>query len=391
MKSLRHIALMAAMMIAAALTLGSCSDFFEGEGDCPLEVYVKFRYDYNLQRANMFADHVSAVTLYVFDDNNTLVATHTERNTPSSAPLRDPNYEMYLKLPYGRYHFMALAGDPVTTLDPTANAASRAKFIVSPFTTQQDMTIHLTQNSQLPTPNSQLSTPNSQLSSLPLDTLWHGMSSKVIEPNDFDVCRDTISLIRDTKQIMVSLCDIDSSNGTDINNFTITITDHNAHLLWDNSVDPTYAVLYHPYATWNAQGITSSSEQEQSGNSEGVTSSSEQEQSALTLPQTAHAQFMTSRIIAHTNPADDATLYIYNKEKDEEVATLNLVDLLCRLRNYDDLHRYTPQEFLDRAYDYNIEFFLKAGKPAYIDVTTYVAIGVNILSWSRRVQLVQLQ
>ena len=43
---------------------------------------------------------------------------------------------------------------------------------------------------------------------------------------------------------------------------------------------------------------------------------------------------------------------------------------------------YTPQEFLDRAYDYKLQFFLQDGKLKY----AYITISVNALSWSQRIQ-----
>ncbi len=53
--------------MAAAMTLTvvtSCNDMWHQDySDCPNGVYVKFKYDYNLQRADMFNDHVGQVTL----------------------------------------------------------------------------------------------------------------------------------------------------------------------------------------------------------------------------------------------------------------------------------------------------------------------------------------
>ena len=49
-------------VMAAAMTLTvatSCHDMWHQDySDCPNGVYVKFKYDYNLQRADMFNDHV---------------------------------------------------------------------------------------------------------------------------------------------------------------------------------------------------------------------------------------------------------------------------------------------------------------------------------------------
>ena len=93
---------------------------------------------------------------------------------------------------------------------------------------------------------------------------------------------------------------------------------------------------------------------------------------------------MTSRLIYHDDPADDGVLTITNKTTGMNVVNVNLPDLLSRLANYDDLHRYEPQEFLDRGYDYQLEFFIKGDKLAYVN------ISISVLGWSKRIQFEEL-
>ena len=71
-------------------------------------------------------------------------------------------------------------------------------------------------------------------------------------------------------------------------------------------------------------------------------------------------------------------------EEWDEVIRVNLPDMLCRLRKYADIYRYSPQEFLDRGYDYQMDFFLKGGELAYVN------IGISVLNWSVRVQFEEL-
>lgn len=61
------------LAIATLLTVASCDMWHTDTDDCPTGIYVKFKYDYNLQRADMFNDHVGAVTLYVYDENGNFV------------------------------------------------------------------------------------------------------------------------------------------------------------------------------------------------------------------------------------------------------------------------------------------------------------------------------
>ena len=63
--------------VLAALALSSCSMMTEDLSDCPTGLYVNFVYDYNIQRADMFKDHVGGLTLYVYDESDRLVTQRT--------------------------------------------------------------------------------------------------------------------------------------------------------------------------------------------------------------------------------------------------------------------------------------------------------------------------
>ena len=93
---------------------------------------------------------------------------------------------------------------------------------------------------------------------------------------------------------------------------------------------------------------------------------------------------MTSRIIYHNNVADDGILSVVNKKTGVEVIRVDLPDLLSRLRTSEELYAYSEQEFLDRGYDYQLDFFLKGDRLAYVN------ISISILGWSKRVQFEEL-
>ena len=63
--------------MAGGLFLSSCGWMEEDLSDCPTGLYVNFVYDYNIQQADMFKDHVGSVTLYVYDESERLVASKT--------------------------------------------------------------------------------------------------------------------------------------------------------------------------------------------------------------------------------------------------------------------------------------------------------------------------
>lgn len=85
--NVRHIIEKSLQMIVVAALFTSCDMMKEDRDDCPTGLYVNFVYDYNIQRADMFKDHVGSVTLYVFDESDKLVAQRTVNG--ASSPCMD--------------------------------------------------------------------------------------------------------------------------------------------------------------------------------------------------------------------------------------------------------------------------------------------------------------
>lgn len=346
-------------VMAAALTLTvatSCHDMWHQDySDCPNGVYVKFKYDYNLQRADMFNDHVGQVTLYVFDENGNYITQQTETNSALSSPLKDPNYMMHVEnLQPGKYQFLVLAGQNAYADQLTSG---RAKFVRTAPSATGDKMQTLEVNLDHENRGEYDEVVNN---SLPLDTLWHGKLLEAVEVSSSKPSYATIPLVRDTKKINVALRDLDSPQDMDVNDYTMTIEDHNARILWDNSLDESRKLIYTPHATWNTVD--------------------EDEQGKI-----AHADFMTSRILKHEDYNLDGRLLIKSKETGNTVVNIDLPDLLSRLRTSEE-YSYSAQEFLDRAYDYKLQFFIQGGKLKYC----YITISVNVLSWSKRIQFEEL-
>ena len=348
----KHISILSS--IALAFMLASCSYIHDSLEPCPSGLYLTFEYDYNLQRADMFADHVGSVTAYVFDRDGAFLLSQTE----SGEQLAEDGYEMQLDLEPGRYQYVVLAGQK--PFDVMAGGEG-AKFRIDEPTLGEDrseLSITLDHDANGFVLNA----------GQPLDTLWHGMSLKPVDVVLDQITRDTVSLTRNTKQIHVALHDLDHPAAVDADHFIFRIYDSNAKLLWDNSVDETDELIYTPYQTW-----TSSSKP--------VTDDPTLEDGDDRI---AHADFMTSRILIHDNAADDATLSITNNQTGVEVVRVNLPDLLSRLTTWEDAQRYSKQEFLDRGYDYQLDFFLKNDRLAY------VYIRISVLGWAVRWQPVDL-
>lgn len=339
-----------AVLLQAALLAGgltSCEYIHEDLEPCPSGLRLTFEYDYNLQRADMFADHVGSVTVYVFDDAGSFLFSQTE----SGEALAKDGYEMNLELSPGQYSYVVSALQKPYE-EALAEGADFIRTEPSVGEPMEQIAHELEYNK---------STMMVENEGLPLDTLWHGMRVEPIEVKLDKVTRDTVSLVRNTKQISVALREIDAPTRIDVANYDFRILDRNARLLWDNSVDESNAIIYTPYATRNTEDRTKSDTEEGIG-------------------RMAHADFMTSRILYHDKAEDDAILSVTNKETGEEVIRVNLADMLSRLRTAADIYRYTPQEFLDRGYDYQLTFFLKG------DTWEYVNVEISVLSWAKRIQ-----
>ena len=99
------------LMLLSMWAMSSCDMMKTDLSDCPTGMYITFAYDYNIQHADIFKDHVGSVTVYVFDENNRFVMQQTEENIPDASyhPLKAGGYRMRLNLPNGKYRFVALA------------------------------------------------------------------------------------------------------------------------------------------------------------------------------------------------------------------------------------------------------------------------------------------
>lgn len=345
------------LLLAGCLLLASCTDWiYEDRSGCEHGVYLSFRYDYNLQRADMFADHVGEVTVYVFDEAGRYVTRQSESNTALSAPLKGKDYRMYIDLPPGSYRFIALAEQASERPD------ARPRFRCNEPDTgggMENLSVELEHS--LPGDGGFCEVVNG---GLPLDTLWHGMNGQPLDVPADRYVYDTLSLVRDTKYISVSLREAGGGPEMDVADYDFRITDSNLRLRHDNSVDHSLAALYTPFATWNT--------------SDGQGEAPAGHETAPLGHTTAHADFMTSRLMWQDKGADNARLVVTHRDTQREVINVDLTDLLTQLRTSAELQLYGRQEFLDRAYDYSLTFYLVNGKLS--------SVTIGVLGWSKRIQ-----
>lgn len=388
-----------------ALCMSSCTMVTEDVTDCPSGLFVRFVYDYNTQRADMFKDHVGHVTVYVYDESGRKVAERSVSNTATSAPLSRYGYTMHFtpaELGPGRYRIQAVGMQRDWDHSLTQSGAKYRRTLPQAHT---DLTIKLDYNSE-PLEASNLH--HVVHENIPLDTLWHTLKVTAVGPIDgvtvpdpaptrapfsvypleeqfVEVATDratyaTVSLIRDTKHLNVTLRQIDDPANMHHDDFEITITDDNALLLHDNSVSPADSVIYTAYQRWTTKFTSGGVEMEDS-KSRALAGDDDPD-----TQRTAHFNLMTNRMMHNGQGINDnAVMTVTNKTTGKVVARFNLPYYLAQARAAYAQFNYSPQEYLDREYDYHMNLFLKGESWAYCDIV------VNVLGWSKRTQNVDLE
>ena len=224
--------------MAALFMTASCKSLiFDDRSGCGHGVQMNFRYDYNLQRADMFDEHVGEVTVYVFDGQGRYVSTQVV-DCGSSPEAADGTF--VLDLPEGSYHLIALAQQDSYDGDASAPGAQfvRSEPGEGNYMTYVRVDLEAQDTDYYGGPKPIVH------DGLPLDTVWHAWTPQPVTVGQVGYTEVDLSLVRNTKYISVSVRDLDGeSRAAD---YDFTITDHNRYLLYDNSVDETDELLSTP-------------------------------------------------------------------------------------------------------------------------------------------------
>lgn len=356
------------LALVSLAMLSACDMMKEDEDTTNCGLFVCFKYDYNLQRSDMFPDHVGGVTLYVFDSDGRFVRSYEENNIASMGRMLKGEYVhcmQIMDLPDGKYRFVALANQKPYEQTLNTPGAKYRRTALTAGEGNEKLTVTLDRQA---TPTRATASANAYVSNVaPLDTLWHGMTgTDPIEIKGLNPTIAKISLTRDTKMLTIGLHNLDEDKRTDISadEFDFFIVDNNGTLGYNNSLLPDEDLVYTPFHTWNTNS------KDAQGN---------------ILDVTAHACLTFNRLVWHENPDENALLIIRNKATEAVVAAINLTDFLAQGRNAYDQYAYSRQEYLDRSYDYYMDFFIKNDKWQYADVR------INVLSWAVRIQNVDLK
>lgn len=364
------------LLMAGAAAMMSCQKniIFEDEGNCEdiIEVYLK--YDYNIQRADMRADHVGQAFVYAIDQNGNVAAL----SVVNAAEAHDKNSTVKFRgLQPGRYNFMAVAMQkPYDQLEAGQGARFRVKF---PKNGDQisNLDIKLDRKPATEEGLCPVESPSNGL-----DTLWVGHSIApqgvlvpAYEEQRGKVICDTVSLVRDTKYLHLTLHQTSEPANIYDTMFDVRVVDANGHLAWTNELVPDQTLEYTPFAAWTTalseSGIPYYNTQD----------ASKAPESDPIIERAAHYDISFSRLMyMAANAGPNAELQIVNKASGEEVVRINLPYYLAFGRGAYATMNYSSQEYLDREYDYHLDFFLKNGQ------WEFMSLHVNILPWAMRFQ-----
>jgi len=286
-------------VLIGSLIMTSCDSFNEDLPECRL--FVKFKYDYNMEFADAFHSQVDKVELYVFDKDGKFLFKQAEEGST----LGTGSYLMEVKLPVGQYQFMAWAGahDSYDITSLQAGVSSIA-----------DLKLQLKHEETL-------------IIDKELEPLWYGEINNV----DFTGTTDqteVINLIKDTNKVrFVFQGSNEDSWGVDVNAYTYEIIESNGYLAHDNSLLGDDNLSFRPYHI------------EQKNLAAGI------------------VELNTMRFLANRN----ARFVVTEKATGKKVFDINLTDFLVMTKI--EGHNMSAQEYLDRESEYKIVFFFVDNDP----------------------------
>ena len=302
------------LLLLFAGSLASCNVLTEEDQDCAL--YVRFKYDMNMNFADAFQNAVNSVTLYAFKDG-----VLAYQGTEEGELLKQNGYRMRIdEIPYRekhKYDYITWAGEP-------DNESFTIPVLTVGKSTKEDLFC-------------QLNRAGNGVVSTDLEDLFHGMT------NGQDYSRSAssaagdevvIPLTKNTNNIRIVLQHL-SGKPVDVNKLNFTITDKNGKMNYDNMLLGEDVITY---KAWHkAQG------------SAGI---GEQQEGVITEVNLALADLTVARLMA-----DEEPILVVTNDEEEMVIRIPLVDyaLLYKRLRYEDM---PDQEFLDRQDEYNMTFFL---------------------------------
>ena len=273
------------------LVLFSCTSIDETLPECRL--YVRFRYDYNMEFSDAFASQVNRVDVFVFDKDGTFVIKKSEQGETLGG-----SYRMPLPLPAGEYRIAAWAGmsDDFEMPEPVAGK-----------TTLEELTVRMKREESL-------------VHNKALNPLWYG-GVQAVSFTGRQEQTETVSLIKDTNKFRFILQKSGPGEELDINDCLFEIRADNGYYDWNNDLLDDDMISYRPYYLEKVEDV-------------GIV-----------------VEMNTMRLLEHKK----VYLTLTRKSDGKELMKVDLIPYLLLTKM--EGHNIPAQEYLDRQSEYAIVFF----------------------------------
>ena len=273
------------------LVLFSCTSIDETLPECRL--YVRFRYDYNMEVSDAFASQVNRVDVFVFDKDGTFVIKKSEQGETLGG-----SYRMPLPLPAGEYRIAAWAGmsDDFEMPEPVAGK-----------TTLEELTVRMKREESL-------------VHNKALNPLWYG-GVQAVSFTGRQEQTETVSLIKDTNKFRFILQKSGPGEELDINDCLFEIRADNGYYDWNNDLLDDDMISYRPYYLEKVEDV-------------GIV-----------------VEMNTMRLLEHKK----VYLTLTRKSDGKELMRIDLIPYLLLTKM--EGHNIPAQEYLDRQSEYAIVFF----------------------------------
>lgn len=362
-KTIKYAQLVALTCMASGLA--SCSLWHDDLDPCAVAprnyATVNIIYDYNTDERDLMAEHVGAVTLYLFNSDGELLQSIERANFLNQNVISSGNLAFEFddsSLEAGKsYQLLAIAhGNHGGYAAALANPSLSFRHENADFSNLLDYRIGLERGA-----NGAVDHHNCMI-----DTLWTSLSPVQIEvpaiasPKEGDPQEPdrhlaaTVRLMRVTNMLTLNFWQEDFPTEINPSDYEISLEfpHGNGRLTFDGSVDDDAPTTYQPFALDRV---------DMNGN-KGVC-----------------ARIGFSRIMLNSG----AELKIRNKNTGHVTTVENLASILAAGKEAYNAS-WTDQEYLDRQYDFALTLPLGDAIPKWVDVS------VNILSWTKRINLVEL-
>ena len=274
------------------LVLFSCTSIDETLSECQL--YVSFRYDYNMEFTDAFATQVNRVDVFVFDKDGTFIMKKSEQGKT----LGSGSYRMQLQLPIGEYRIATWAGmsDAFEMPEPVAGKS-----------TLEDLTVNMKREESL-------------IHNKVLEPLWYG-EIQTVNFTGKQEQTETVRLIKVTNKFRFILQKSGPGEELDMNDCLFEIRADNGYYDWNNDLLDDDMISYQPYHLEKVEDV-------------GIV-----------------AEMNTMRLLEHKK----VYLTLTRKSDSKELMKVDLIPYLLLTKM--EGHNIPAQEYLDRQSEYAIVFF----------------------------------